>query len=132
MLNKIKFLTAGESHGKALVGIIQGIPAGLEISSKYINVPIYPSITRDLSLTLLKSVEIKNILLNIKKFATDLLEDIKLYDIYEGDQIDKNSKSVTFQLIFRSNDKTLVDIDVDKIMDKIILEASSTLNAKLR
>ena len=37
MLNKIKFLTAGESHGKALMGIIQGIPSGLEISSDYIN-----------------------------------------------------------------------------------------------
>lgn len=37
MLNKIKFMTAGESHGKALVGIIQGIPAGLEISESYIN-----------------------------------------------------------------------------------------------
>tara|TARA_B100000029_G_scaffold434235_1_gene447475 strand:- start:4558 stop:5700 length:1143 start_codon:yes stop_codon:yes gene_type:complete len=37
MLNKIKFLTAGESHGKALIGIIQGIPAGLEISADYIN-----------------------------------------------------------------------------------------------
>ncbi len=37
MLSKIKFMTAGESHGKALVGIIQGIPAGLEISADYIN-----------------------------------------------------------------------------------------------
>ena len=37
MLSKIKFLTAGESHGKALIGIIQGIPAGLEISDDYIN-----------------------------------------------------------------------------------------------
>ncbi len=37
MLTKIKFLTAGESHGKALVGIIQGIPAGLEITKEYIN-----------------------------------------------------------------------------------------------
>ena len=37
MLNKIKFLTAGESHGRALIGIIQGIPAGLEISSDDIN-----------------------------------------------------------------------------------------------
>ena len=37
MLNKIKFLTAGESHGRALVGIIQGIPAGLEITSDDIN-----------------------------------------------------------------------------------------------
>ena len=37
MLSKIKFLTAGESHGKALIGIMQGIPSGLEISSDYIN-----------------------------------------------------------------------------------------------
>ena len=40
MLSKIKFLTAGESHGKALIGIIQGIPAGLEISADYINVEL--------------------------------------------------------------------------------------------
>ena len=37
MLTKLKFLTAGESHGKALIGIIQGLPAGLEISQEYIN-----------------------------------------------------------------------------------------------
>ena len=36
MLDKIQFLTAGESHGKALVGIIDGIPSGLEITSDYI------------------------------------------------------------------------------------------------
>ena len=36
MLNKINFLTAGESHGKGLIGIIDGIPAGLTIQSKYI------------------------------------------------------------------------------------------------
>lgn len=33
----IRILTAGESHGQALVGIVEGIPAGLEISSEYIN-----------------------------------------------------------------------------------------------
>ena len=37
MLNKIIFLTAGESHGKGLLGIIEGIPAGLEINQKYID-----------------------------------------------------------------------------------------------
>ena len=36
-MNSIKFLTAGESHGKALVGIIEGIPAGLSIDEDYIN-----------------------------------------------------------------------------------------------
>ena len=37
MINKIRFLTAGESHGKALMGIIEGVPAGLEIDGGYIN-----------------------------------------------------------------------------------------------
>ena len=37
MLSKIKFLTAGESHGKAIIGILQGLPSGLEITSEYIN-----------------------------------------------------------------------------------------------
>jgi len=36
-MNKIKFLTAGESHGKALTGIIEGVPAGLSIDDEYIN-----------------------------------------------------------------------------------------------
>jgi len=36
-MNKIQFLTAGESHGKALIGIIEGIPAGLSIDEDYIN-----------------------------------------------------------------------------------------------
>jgi len=36
-MNKIRFLTAGESHGKALTGIIEGVPAGLSIDSNYIN-----------------------------------------------------------------------------------------------
>ena len=36
-MNKIKFLTAGESHGKALTGIIEGIPAGLSVDEEYIN-----------------------------------------------------------------------------------------------
>ena len=37
MLSKINFLTAGESHGKGLLGIIEGIPAGLNITSQYID-----------------------------------------------------------------------------------------------
>ena len=36
MMQRLKFLTAGESHGKGLLGIIEGIPAGLEISEDYI------------------------------------------------------------------------------------------------
>ena len=40
MLTKIKFLTAGESHGKGLLGILDGIPAGLKIEKDYINIQL--------------------------------------------------------------------------------------------
>ena len=39
-MDKIRFLTAGESHGKALTGIIEGVPAGLSIDSNYINLQL--------------------------------------------------------------------------------------------
>ena len=35
MLVRLKFLTAGESHGKALLGILDGVPSGFEISENY-------------------------------------------------------------------------------------------------
>ena len=41
MLTKIKYLTAGESHGKGLLGIIDGIPAGLEISEEYLSQQLF-------------------------------------------------------------------------------------------
>ena len=40
MLTRINFLTAGESHGRGLLGIIDGIPSGLEISKEYIDVEL--------------------------------------------------------------------------------------------
>ena len=41
MLARLKYLTAGESHGKGLLGIIDGIPAGLEISESYISAQLF-------------------------------------------------------------------------------------------
>ena len=34
-MNKIKFLTAGESHGKALIGIVEGVAAGVSVDEEY-------------------------------------------------------------------------------------------------
>ena len=37
MLKRLQFLTSGESHGKGLLGILDGLPAGIEISEEYID-----------------------------------------------------------------------------------------------
>ena len=92
----------------------------------------FPGIERDLSTLMNKKItvgEVKNVMINK---GTELLENIALYDIYEGKQVGENNKSVTFKLKFRDREKTLIDEDVDKIMASIISELLNKLDVKLR
>ena len=60
-----------------------------------------------------------------------LLEGFELFDVYEGDQIEKGYKSVAYSLTFRAQDRTLEEAEVNKIVDKI-LEELKTLGIELR
>ena len=60
-----------------------------------------------------------------------LLEGFELFDIYEGDQIDKGYKSVAYSLTFRAQDRTLEEAEINKIVDKI-LDELKTLGIELR
>ena len=62
----------------------------------------------------------------------ELLKSIFLYDLYEGDQVEKGYKSVTFNLFFQGDDRTLTDKEVDDIVSSIISETSRLFDAKLR
>ena len=59
------------------------------------------------------------------------LENITLFDVYEGNQIESGKKSVAFSLKLRSKDKTLTDDDADSTMKKAI-KAIEKLGATLR
>ena len=60
-----------------------------------------------------------------------LLEGCKLFDIYEGSQILDGFKSLAYKIVFRANDRTLTDDEVNGVMDKIIAELDK-LGASLR
>ena len=69
-----------------------------------------------------------------KKFSlrwVKTLENITLFDVYEGNQIESGKKSVAFSLKLRSKDKTLTDDDADSAMKKAI-KAIEKLGATLR
>ena len=99
---------------------------------QFSKLPQFPSIDRDLSLSVPSSVTIGELESIIQENGTDLLRATKLYDLYGGDQIESGMQGVTFSLSFRSDDRTLQDDEVDTIMEKIISETSSQVNAKLR
>ena len=99
---------------------------------RFQQLPQFPGVERDLSLTVQNGVTINQIETIIIEEGGNLLKSHQIYDLYEGDQIEKGFKSATFSLLFRSDKKTLKDSEVDLIMQSIISETSRTLGAKLR
>ena len=99
---------------------------------KYKDISKFPSMRRDLSLLLDKSVtfeELKDIAVN-----TDnrILKKINLFDVYEGKQLSKHKKSYSLSFIFEDDSKTLTDKIIDKIMNKLITSFIDKAGAEIR
>ena len=80
----------------------------------------YPSIERDISFIIDKNIKYKEISDAISGVASGLLKNISLFDLYEGKNIGKNQHSLALSFLFNSDKKTLIDDEVDKIINKII------------
>ena len=61
-----------------------------------------------------------------------LLSNISIFDIYEGDKVEKDEKSIAFNLEFLDNNKTLTDDEVMDVFNKIISGVTDKLNCKVR
>lgn len=97
---------------------------------EYEPLPQYPAAIRDVSFIIKKDVSIDKILKTIQESAS-YLEDVDLFDIYEGENLSFEKQSLSFHLIFRSSEKTLKAEEVDKEMKKIY-QALKKLGAEIR
>ena len=100
-------------------------------NKKYVEVPKFPAIERDIAIIVDEEVEVGVLEKIITKKAKKLLKSVKLFDIYRDKKIGENKKSVAFSLLFRDNKRTLNDEEINKIMDDIISELEKN-GAKLR
>ena len=101
-------------------------------SKKYMEIPKYPAVERDIAIVVDEGVEVGQIEKLITKKARKLLESLKLFDIYRDSKIGVGKKSVAYSLIFRDKNRTLDDEQVNKVMDEIILQLEKEFNAELR
>ena len=98
----------------------------------YKDLPKFPTMKRDFAFVMdrdVDSVELEKI---SKKYGKELLESFKVFDIYEGENIEEGKKSVAFSLVFRAAERTLEDAEVTEICEKIVAEIESEIKAKLR
>ena len=98
---------------------------------KYEGVAKYPAVTRDICLVMKKDILAGQVEAVIRENGGKLLEDYHLFDVYEGEQLGKDEKSLAYSIRFRAADRTLEDKDVTAVMDKI-LKKMSVLGAELR
>jgi phenylalanyl-tRNA synthetase beta chain len=99
---------------------------------KYTSLPKYPAVTRDLAVLVEDSILVQQIEDIIRKQGSNLLDSIKLFDVYKGSQIPEGKKSVAYALSYRAENKTLTDAEVNKTHDKIIRSLEHQLGAELR
>lgn len=98
---------------------------------KYKGVAKFPAVTRDISLVMKKTVLAGQVEEVIRKSGGKLLENYHLFDIYEGDNVGNDEKSLAYSIRFRAKDRTLEDKDITVVMDKI-LSNLETLGVSLR
>ncbi len=92
----------------------------------------FPAIDRDIALLVDTKVTAGEILTTIKNSAGKLLKNVLLFDVYSGDKIDHNKKSLAYSLIFQSPVRTLEESEVSQAMEKILSILQKRFGAQLR
>jgi phenylalanyl-tRNA synthetase beta chain len=92
----------------------------------------YPSVSRDLAFIVDADVTVENMEKRIKQSGGALLTEVSLFDVFQGEALPKNKKSVAFSLEFNSAEKTLEEKEIDAALARIVTEVKTSLSAELR
>ena len=95
----------------------------------YQPLPRFPAVTRDLSVVCGKAVAVADLEDTIQKAGGGLLKSVTLFDVYTGEGIPDDKKSVAFSLAFRAEDRSLTAAEADDAMEEIILRLKAERNA---
>ena len=87
---------------------------------KYTGIARYPAVSRDLSLVVPKDVTAYEVEAVLKQRGGKLLEEVSLFDLYEGAQVEEGKKSMAYSLVFRNRERTLTEDEIGSSMKKIM------------
>ena len=99
---------------------------------KYKESSKYPAIKKDLAFVVNKSVPSGELVNQIKKSGGRLLTNIDVFDIYTGENVKEDEKSIAYTLTFSDATRTLLEDEVNTVFRKIIDEVENKCNARLR
>ncbi len=92
----------------------------------------FPTVTHDLALVVNKSITVGDLIRTIKMTGKGIVSDAELFDLYEGENLGENKKSVAIKITYSSLDHTLVDKEIGDVEDRIKFELTKLFGAELR
>ncbi len=102
------------------------------ITAKYQKISKFPSVQRDISITVAEEISIAEIMDLIGKTTPDVLYNLELFDVYRGEAIDLGKKSLALGLTFQRTSSTLTDDEVESAVGSILEGLRKEFGASLR
>jgi phenylalanyl-tRNA synthetase beta chain len=99
---------------------------------KYLTIPRYPSITRDIALVVDREKSAHDLQAVIKEAGGSLLKEVHVFDLYEGDRLEAGKKSLAYSLKYFDPERTLTDEDVTKAHQTVLNALEKNTGAVLR
>jgi len=96
------------------------------------SLPKYPSIMRDVSFLVSRSIGFEDIRSSILAQGRELCREVKFVDVYEGKGIETDERSLTIRLEYRSDERTLIETEVDSVHNELIESVEKDLNIRRR
>ena len=87
---------------------------------EYRPIPRFPAVLRDLAVLVPRTTKVIDVMNIIQIKGAQLIDNIDLFDMYEGDQIPDGKKNLAFHIIYQSAQRTLTADEVDEVQKEII------------
>ena len=92
----------------------------------------FPEVSRDLAILIERSYASADVLANVRENAGEHLTDLRIFDVYQGDAVAKDKKSIALGLTWQHPSRTLSEDDINTIISKCVNGLQDKFNANLR
>jgi phenylalanyl-tRNA synthetase beta chain len=98
----------------------------------YTDLVTFPALRRDLALSVPAQTPAADVVAAVREGGGDLLRDVRIFDVYAGEQAGEGRRSIAMHLTFRAADRTLTDEEVNERIERVLRGAHDRLGAESR
>ena len=111
---------------------LEALSNAADFSKRFEPIPVYPSVLRDLAIVVDQELQSDMPIEIIYATGGALVESVRLFDVYEGDQVPEGKKSLAYTITYHSATETLTDKAVNDLHDRVVKRLNRELGAELR